>query len=480
MRRMNELIDSQKLDFWLKKNLNVLFIGDHGVGKTTAAMQSFKKANLKSMYFSGATMDVFLDFIGVPRVVEENGEPVLKMIRQSQLQDDTIEAIFIDEYNRAPKKMKNAVMELIQFKSVNGREFPNLKVVWAAINENDDVYDVEPLDPAQKDRFHVHYEVDYRPCPNFLESKYGESQTETLLDWWNELTPEIQKTVSPRRLCYAVDFWLEGGDLRDILPQKSNVSKLIERLSSKPIEIQLKDLFESYNINGAKLFINNDNNLQQALPILKNKEDYANFFLTHLSNEKTSNLMNSDEFVLNHVMLNFDNVFQYQSLLKSILTVNGKTSLTEKIRSQYILRNLKNEDVDKEIYKNVNRNVEYYTQENNKSVNDYIITINTTYNLNDLTPNQREKIWQMILSNCPSNLSANESADLLKLIEKSIFQRKSKTNPWNRYLNFIPVLNHLTRSCFMNGFTLYEINGFAPNILKEMRYGNIKDQCFII
>ena len=78
-------ITNNKLDFWLKKNKNVLLIGNHGVGKTSIVMDGF----------------------------ERNG-------------------IFMDEYNRTNPKVRNALMELIQFKSINGRKFPNLKVVWAA------------------------------------------------------------------------------------------------------------------------------------------------------------------------------------------------------------------------------------------------------------------------------------------------------------------------------------------------------------
>ena len=44
----------------------------------------------------------------------------------------------MDEFSRAHKKVRNAVMELIQFKSINGRKFKNLKIVWAAINPDDD------------------------------------------------------------------------------------------------------------------------------------------------------------------------------------------------------------------------------------------------------------------------------------------------------------------------------------------------------
>ena len=154
----------QKMDHWIETNRNVLFCGRHGVGKTACIIESFDRNNLNWKYFSAATMDPWVDFIGCPKEKVEDGKSYLELIRPKEFQNDEIEAIFFDEYNRSHKKVRNAVMELIQFKSINGRKFENLRFIWAAINpEDEDEYDVEALDPAQKDRFHVHVEVPYKP-----------------------------------------------------------------------------------------------------------------------------------------------------------------------------------------------------------------------------------------------------------------------------------------------------------------------------
>ena len=121
-------------DFWIENNLNVLLRGKHGVGKTAMVVDAFERNNLKYKYFSASTMGPWVDFIGVPKEkTDENGNSYLDLVRPQEFQDDEVEAIFMDEFSRAHKKVRNAVMELIQFKSINGRKFKNLKIVWAPL-----------------------------------------------------------------------------------------------------------------------------------------------------------------------------------------------------------------------------------------------------------------------------------------------------------------------------------------------------------
>lgn len=130
----------------VENKMNILLKGAHGVGKTAMVKAAFDAAGLKWKYYSAATMDPWVDFIGVPKEkVDEHGNAYLDLVRPRDLAADDVEAIFFDELNRAPKKVRNAVMELIQFKSINGKKFNNLKIVWAAINPDDEdgTYDVE-------------------------------------------------------------------------------------------------------------------------------------------------------------------------------------------------------------------------------------------------------------------------------------------------------------------------------------------------
>lgn len=104
---------------------NVMLIGDHGVGKTAIIKAVFGKVfgeiNKDWMYFSGSTLDPWVDFIGIPKnYTREDGKEVFGIIPNEKFTgDEKIQAIFIDELNRADEKIQNAIMELIQFKTFN-------------------------------------------------------------------------------------------------------------------------------------------------------------------------------------------------------------------------------------------------------------------------------------------------------------------------------------------------------------------------
>lgn len=291
-------IRTEKLDFWVQHKYNVLFIGRHGVGKTSIVKDTFERAGLKWKYYSASTMDPWVDFIGVPREVkDEKGESYLDLIRPKDLQHDEVEAIFFDEFNRSPAKVRNAVMELLQFKSINGRKFNNLKMIWAAINPEesdeygkDSSYDVQTLDPAQRDRFQVEYELPYRLDNDFFKQKYGDEKAAATNEWWRALPKEIQIKVSPRRVDYALQTFLDGGDVRDVLPKQSAPGKLLLKLNEGSFIAKMKGLMtESKEV--IRQFLENENNYEQAIPWITKRTERMDRFLPLLPKEKISVLI---------------------------------------------------------------------------------------------------------------------------------------------------------------------------------------------
>ena len=200
------ILKDSDLDKFVKADYNLMVIGAHGTGKTERILKCLEKNKLNFVYFSGSTLDPWIDFIGIP-TKGVSGE--MEFIRPSQINSD-LEAIFIDEYNRSPKEVRNAIMELVQFKTMNGTKFPKLKFVWAAINpppeENSDSfdYDVEEVDAAQLDRFQAIVRVPEKPCQKWFKKKYGEVG-KTAVEWWGNQAKSAKKEISPKAIRLEID-----------------------------------------------------------------------------------------------------------------------------------------------------------------------------------------------------------------------------------------------------------------------------------
>lgn len=373
---------STKLDFWVRHNKNVLFLGKHGVGKTAMVRDTFDRHKLKWRYFSASTMDPWCDFIGVPRekstlkiprdfevvrelakinlqtavtwvvknwkleakdamavvshaVEQEDGVTYLDLVRPHQFATGDIEALFFDEFNRSPKKVRNAVLELIQFQSINGMKFPNLRFVWAAINPDDDQvndYDVEKLDPAQVDRFHVKVEVPYKPNAEWFRQEYGSRMADSAISWWDELPEEEKNNVSPRRLQYALDVFVEKGDMRDVLPPSCGVSKLISTLNNGPTIERLEALHKSGDKSAAGQFLDVENNYASAIKYILKSDKFMDFFGPLLPKEKISSLMETDEAFCGKVINGIATDKVYHKICKDIMAANQNAKMCKKIR----------------------------------------------------------------------------------------------------------------------------------------------------
>lgn len=272
------LVDIKALKHYLSLNYNVLFIGLHGVGKTAIVKEVFESMGYRWRYYSCPTLDPWVDLVGIPRVVGDGDNAHIKLVKPLFIQNDECDALFLDEFNRAPDKVINAVMELIQFKTINGHPLNNLKVIWAAINpeDDDDTYAVNHLDPAQVDRFQVHIKVPYKPDKEYFLGKYpGVGQT--FLDWWDHLPNDIKRKVSPRRLDYAAAAFLNKCRLEDLLPVEANVKALRDSLQTLPFQSQLMSIT---SLDEAIAFLKNVNNATKLLEMVKRGDKASIDFFT--------------------------------------------------------------------------------------------------------------------------------------------------------------------------------------------------------
>lgn len=438
----------EKLDWWLKNCLNVLFIGHAGVGKTARVKQAFERNNLRYKYFSAATMDPFVDFVGVPRVVKDDkGIEYLDYVLPKDMRDGKIEAIFMDELNRSHKKVRNAVMELIQFRTINGRPFPNLKVIWAAINpEDEDEYQVEPLDKAQKGRFEVHVNVPYAPDRAWFAKQYGEHLAKAALDWWHGLPDPQKKEVDPRRLDYALKVYkLPGGDMRDILPQGCNVAKLITTINTGPAIDRLVDFFNNKNQEDAKKYLAIENNYAAALQYLVktpggvmnvNDSAWFSFFLPLLPNEKLASLIAAENAICNHMLAEVDRFAIYRRVMQDILAADTNKQLCRRIKR--ILGDNKTLAQQYGYLDNKHPAPPFFNKD--AAAQNWSSTITSLMGKPmDKTP-QRVKVYTEMVSLLPPILSAQEAVETLELLNMSAGRCWPRNLPDMR--NLTGVWNH--------------------------------------
>lgn len=206
---------------WMDNDFDVLLIGLHGVGKTYGVREWAEKKGLKTKYYSCATLDPYTDLVGVPvPVTDDDGTRRIEMVRPRDI--DEAELIFFDEFNRADPKVHNAVLELIQFHTINGEPLPNLRMVWAAMNPPDMEYNVENLDAALVDRFDAYYEVTPSPSVEYLAScGIRKNVAKALVSWYkdqNKDRRDIAEMITPRRLEKIGLFYEKTGDYKNAIP----------------------------------------------------------------------------------------------------------------------------------------------------------------------------------------------------------------------------------------------------------------------
>jgi hypothetical protein len=266
---------------------NILIIGSHGTGKTSLIKKAAEAAGLEIgrsfVYLSGSTLDPWVDFVGVPRP-DSNGD-YLKFHRPSYMNPEHLELLVIDEINRSHSKVRNACMELAQFKTVNGVPFPKLRAVWACGNPADaerGYTDVEQMDAALVDRFHLCFRIMDEPDIGYFQKVFGHDTALSAIEWWKSLSAASKKKVSPRRLEFAVNAVslgvaaelslpgiIEAEYLGNFLSGEDPIRMLRSAISERDAPV-LSDLVSSPSVQPslAKMCANDPQSVESMLGIL--------------------------------------------------------------------------------------------------------------------------------------------------------------------------------------------------------------------
>jgi hypothetical protein len=317
---MNTIIPTEKVNVWFDRGLNVLLMGPHGVGKTSVIVQECEKRKKTVAYFSASTLDPWIDLIGIPRPVDTEVGSYIDLIRPELFQNDKIDVIIFDELNRSPKKVRNAIMELIQFRSINGKKFHKLKMVIGIINPQDEkeTYDVEPMDPAQIDRFHIQYNMPTAPHEPWFVQKFG-NNGKVACDFWFNIPVELRGLCSPRRLDYCLEMAEAGHKdmIVDMLDQSVHPEKLIGLLDSMSIVDQLEELLNSTPAKRKK-WINDPNNFDNSIETITGNQRYMDAFMPLVHGERLMAIARSTDIVMKELCQKYEQEKAYEKCLSDI------------------------------------------------------------------------------------------------------------------------------------------------------------------
>lgn len=246
-------------------NLNVLLRGESGVGKTHMVMDIAEEKGLKLKYFSASTLDPFADLVGIPVPKEDHVE----YFRLADINE--AEFMFFDELNRSHKRVMNAVLEIIQFQTLNGDKLPNLKMVWAAINPwEQEGYQTEVLDLALQGRFHFNIDVPYDLSFDYFSEKFGEDIAKAAFGWWWNLDEKLRIQYQPRRLDYTLDAMVKDIPYGFTAPfdVKLPFQSLKKAVDLSFSSVKLKDLIKNKD-KYIKIIQNNNIDHQEYVDIVR-------------------------------------------------------------------------------------------------------------------------------------------------------------------------------------------------------------------
>ncbi|MCP4521491.1 MAG: AAA domain-containing protein [Cytophagales bacterium] len=147
-----------------RRKTPVCIWGTHGIGKTHNVEQIAKDNGYKFTYIAPAQFEEMGDLLGMPKIVERDGEMVTEMMAPDWVPTEEGPGILlIDDVNRADIRILRGIMQLLQnFELVSWKLPKGWQMVLTANPDGGD-YSVTPMDGAMLTRMlHVTMEFDVK------------------------------------------------------------------------------------------------------------------------------------------------------------------------------------------------------------------------------------------------------------------------------------------------------------------------------
>ena len=138
--------------------------------------------------------------------------------------------------------------------------------------------------------------------------------------------------VSPRRLEYALNLHSVQGDLRDVLPMESGVSKLLQSLKEGPTGEKLSKLMRGDDAEEARTWLQNENNFASATKYIVESKTLMEWFVKLMSKEKIVSLMSQNDKVFKFVISNVLEVRPFREICRDVMLAGNDIKMISKIK----------------------------------------------------------------------------------------------------------------------------------------------------
>lgn len=185
---------------------NPLFVGPPGVGKSEIVQQWCRSNGLPFIDLRAAYLEA-PDLIGFPAIEIVKGRQITRHYPPEFLPSHGEGVLLLEEPNRGTTSVMNTFMQLLTDRKVHTYELPPGWIIVGCINPETELFDVNTMDPALKNRFEI-FTVDYdkRSFIDFMKTKDWDDSIVNFVEsnTFSYLTPDKvsgnngSKYISPR------------------------------------------------------------------------------------------------------------------------------------------------------------------------------------------------------------------------------------------------------------------------------------------
>lgn len=196
----------QYCEYALEAQEPVQFISEPGVGKTSCVTNYFKQKGLNVLLLHMPTID--LDRLSVAMPVDgPDGAKILKPILLEQLKEADV--VVFDEPRRAKPTVRNAMMEMLQEKSLGGIKLkPHVAFILCNNSASEGGVNTSGTDLAQESRYiTIELKPADVPWQAALAATYKDTDLSAVFKRYNMLEaqyPGATKFLSPRTLDHVI------------------------------------------------------------------------------------------------------------------------------------------------------------------------------------------------------------------------------------------------------------------------------------